>query len=308
MKKIQKFIDFITKEQIIFKIGKASFLYYGLIISITLFFGYFFGTIFLQIFQINFNIIPFWIVFSIPSVIIFSRLLPLILSPREFISNPKGTFNKKWFSYFGGFIGFMVSSFLVVWYFKGSFLRFSDALVLALPFAHMFGRLASINYGCCGIGLEKKSKKGLHFFYRLKNKSFVPIHLYEIGLNFILGIILVSLLFFVNIHGLISGVYLVGYALIRIVLEPLRLEDQKILFGKYSLYQIILAISFISAGIIYFVLAFTKKVLIVLNFNVEYIFNSLAFIPLIFLMSVVAFICFGMKFEDEKDIKQGRSC
>jgi len=303
---LQRFLNFFTKKQVLFRIGDIVFLYYGLIIAVTMFFAYLIGGVVLQSFSVEAWIMPYLIVFTIPLIPVFSRMIPLLLYPIDFLKNPRKTFRNNWFSYLGGFIGFWIGYGSLIAFFGLDLLRLSDAIFLLLPFAHALGRLASINYGCCGLGVEDKKTKGLYFCYNnpdamvsevlnMKNKRLVPVHLYEMLLNFALGFLMIFVLFSVETHGFVSGIYLVGYGLIRFYLEPQRLEDKKILFRKYSLYQILLTLIFVGFGVVFFVLAFSSDTQIILSFSFDYIYNSLKNIPIIFLMSVVAFVLFGMR-------------
>ena len=217
----------------------------------------------------------------------------------------KKALKNNWFSFLGGFLGFWFGCLPIVLYYDVSILRFSDALLLGLPFSHFFGRLACINQGCCS-GKVKNSEKGIYFsynksfnravdFYGLKNRRIVPVHLYEMGLNFFLGLVLLLILFLVPEHGWISMTYFFGYGLIRLGLDPLRAEEKKFLFNKYSLYLVLLVLIFFIFGFCYFCAVLNNNVLVTINWNSQYLFNIFYLLPLIFIMSLIAFFCFGFQ-------------
>jgi phosphatidylglycerol:prolipoprotein diacylglycerol transferase len=289
-----------------FQFGNFVFLYYGLIVAVSMLFAYFIGSLLLQVFQVDPIGIPYWVVITIPTIAIGSRVFPPLLNFRKFFKNPKAVFQEKWFTYLGGFYGLFLGWMIIGWYldFWEYTLNISDALMLFLPLSHILGRFACVNYGCCN-GKIKTSEKGLYFSYKgimaravkqfnLKDARICPVHLYEMLLNFCLAILLFVIFLNVDTHGWISGTYLIGYALIRLILEPYR-GSKKVLFGKYSLYQIWLTVSFVLFGIGYYFLAWVLKVPIVVDFKMEYFYVSLSFLPLIFVMCVLAFFMFGTR-------------
>ena len=314
---IQKIINFLSKNPVVARFGNYMLLTYGLIIAITMFLGYFLGSISLQVFQIDSKILFWWIIISIPCLIFFSRAVPLLLRLKTFAKNPKELINSTWFTFLGGFLGFWFSCFFLVLNFKVSVLRFSDALLMFLPFFHAIGRIACINYGCCSSVIKKESS-GIYFLYKnsvaratrffsMKGKKIYPVHVYEILWNFIIGILLVSMLFFVRYSGIISAVYFFSYGFLRIILEPKRGEDKKIFLG-YSLYQILLTSIFWIYGFSYLVAAIISKVLIVFNFKIQYLLNSLSLIPLMAIMCFIAFIIFGLNKIEKEGCKYHSQC
>jgi len=231
------------------------------------FVGFLLGVLSLQSFQIytkNF----------VMALIILSALFVCIFSE-------KITFNK-WFTYFGAFVGFMLALILLSFFYSVPLLILCDSLFIILPFMQAFGRLASINNGCCS------SNYGVY-----KNKI-VPVHAYEIFFNLILGGFMILLLFYNPYMGVVSSVYLLGYGGIRLFIEPYRNEEKKIFLGKYSLYQMLLTFSFWILGVLYLSFSLIYKIPINVLFRWEYLLNAFYFIPLIFIMSLVVFFTFGV--------------
>jgi prolipoprotein diacylglyceryltransferase len=312
MEIIQKIVNKITKKQVLFRLGDYVFLTYGLIIAATMFFAFFLATIILQIFQINQDMIFWWIIITIISTLLGSLVFTLILDFKSVIKDPKNAIHNGWFSFLGGFLGFWFGSLPLVLYYNISILRFSDALLLFLPFFHFFGRFACINNGCCSCRL-KTSHKGLYFSYEseyaravknynLKGRRLCPVHIDEMIANLCLGLFLLFLLFFVSYHGLISVCYFFGYGLIRLILDPKRAEEKKVLFGKFSLYLILLVLIYFSFGFSYLYAFLNNSVPIEIHFETQYILNSLYFIPIILIMSIISFFFYSTN-KYEKDTK-----
>jgi len=267
MKFIQKSINFLTRKQVFFETKNFKFIYYGLIIAIAIFIGFFLGSLSLQIFQVYNE--TFFIALTISSVVfvcLFSEKITL----------------NKWFTYLGGFIGFMIPFSLLSWYYNMTFLVLCDSLVIILPFMQAFGRLASVNQGCCS------SNFGVH------GNKIIPVHAYEIFSNIFLGGFMILLLFYQPYAGLVSFVYGLGYGGIRLIIEPYRNEEKKIFLGKYSLYQVLLTSLFWGLAFIYLYFSIISKEAFNMIFKIEYLMNSLSLLPLIFIMSLVAFITFGV--------------
>lgn len=300
-----------------FRFGNFVFLFYGLIVAGSFLFAYTVGSLLLQMFQIKSEAILLWIVITIPTIAICSRAFPLLLNFGKFIRNPRAVFRAKWFTYLGGFYGLFLGWMIIGFYFGEweKALAISDALMLFLPLSHIFGRFACINYGCC-TGKVKNGGRGLYFSYRgmmaravkqfgLKDIRVCPVHLYEMILNFCLCIILVILFFNVNTYGWIAGTYMLGYALIRLVLEPYR-GSKKVLFGKYSLYQIWLTVTFVLFGVGYYILAWLWNIPFIVDFKLEYVWTSLSFVPIILGMCVLAFFMFGIRHIDSGELPPNR--
>lgn len=281
--------------------------------GLTFFFGYFFVSISLQVFQVDKEVLPLWILFTMPCTVFGSKLFTPLLAWKEFVKEPKKIWKKKWFSFFGGFAGLWFSCLVIVKYYNIPILQFSDALLLFLPLAHSFGRIACINHGCCSCK-PKKKQEGLHFsysdelskavkHYNLKGVKLCPVHLYEMGLNLLLVFISLYLFLTIESHGWISATYFFGYGIIRFALEPFRAEEEKILLGKYSLYQMVLTFTFFAFGIFYLFLMINFPMEMSVNFHQEYLINSLMLLPEIFIMALLSSLVFGL----EKREKNGKT-
>ncbi|MDP2925058.1 MAG: prolipoprotein diacylglyceryl transferase [Nanoarchaeota archaeon] len=319
MNLIQKYIDFFIKRPIVISFGRYVLLSYGLIIAITMFFGYFTASLMLQIFQVNNGVTKSVILITIPSLIILSRILPLF-SDSNLFKKPGQAFKNQWYTYLGGFLGIWISGLFIVIYFKESILRSSDSLFLISPLFHAIGRTACINYGCCSIKVKEENEKTRFYFlysnpitravrfFNMKNQKIYPVHIYEMFGNVLISFLLVILLFFVHYHGIISATYLFSYGLLRLILEPKRNEVKKIFLAKYSFYQLILTALLWIMGIGYLIATFTYKVPIIMIFNKGYIAYSLSLIPILLPMCILAFVLFGVNKIENKKCKFHAQC
>lgn len=104
----------------------------------------------------------------------------------------------------GAIVGGMVTAYLYCLINKLSFLSTLDDLILGLPVAQAIGRLGNFVNG------------------ELYGKNGEPLFAYEAVLNFVLFVILWQVSKKLTRRGALSGVYLIGYGLIRITLEGLR--------------------------------------------------------------------------------------
>jgi phosphatidylglycerol---prolipoprotein diacylglyceryl transferase len=153
-------------------------------------------------------------------------------------------------SYHGGLIGVIVATWIFLKKNKVDFWDFSDVIVPCFPLAYMFGRLGNfINNEL--YGRETDSIFGMYFRGggdRLRH----PSQLYEAFFEgFVLFIIFWLLRNRRGLKGLFLGLYIVGYAIARFVVEYWRLPDEHIgfVFGSFSMGQI-LSVFMIFLGVI----------------------------------------------------------
>lgn len=105
-----------------------------------------------------------------------------------------------WGAISGGLIGLLLFCYLK----KQKFVELSDVLVVGIPLAQMIGRIGNYING------------------ELVGKNGEPLFAYEGFLNLILFFVLWKISRKNTKKGFVSGVYLVGYGVIRILLENLR--------------------------------------------------------------------------------------
>jgi phosphatidylglycerol:prolipoprotein diacylglycerol transferase len=105
-----------------------------------------------------------------------------------------------WGAIGGGALGLLIFCYLN----KLRFIKMADILVVGIPLAQTIGRLGNFING------------------ELYGKNGEPLFAYEGGLNLILFLILWKVSRRQNRVGVISGMYFVGYGVIRILLENMR--------------------------------------------------------------------------------------
>ena len=156
------------------------------------------------------------------------------------------------------------------------FLELSDLLAAVLPLGHFFGRIGCFLNGCCH-GRVSHSALAVTFpahspawYLQVYNQELaadaphslpvLPTQLFESGANLLLFVLLV-LLYRRHHHrsGVVTAAYLMAYALIRFLVEPLR-GDLRMNVGYWSIAQFISILLFISgAGLLAWKLCLTPK-------------------------------------------------
>ena len=190
-------------------------------------------------------------------------------------------------SYHGGLIGALLGLIIYIKSKKLSFYKIADLLVAGIPLGYTFGRLGNFINGELW-GRVTSVKWGMVFPYapglstklkwvrNLADKTGIPItgqstvnlprHPSQLYEAFFEGIFLWALIWFVfrnrkKFDGFLLSVYLVGYGLIRFIIEFFRQPDSDIGFIilKFSMGQILSSLMIVLGIIIYF-LAKNQKV------------------------------------------------
>lgn len=137
--------------------------------------------------------------------------------------------------------GAIIAGVLTLYFFskkyKFSFLKLCDIYAVSLPLAQSIGRWGNyINSEAFGKPTEYFLKLYIAPYFRpleYENyKYFHPTFLYESILDLLLFFVLYKLI--IKKHknaGFISGIYLISYAVIRSLIEPLRLDCTSFLFN-----------------------------------------------------------------------------
>ncbi|HSV95088.1 MAG TPA: prolipoprotein diacylglyceryl transferase [Spirochaetia bacterium] len=126
----------------------------------------------------------------------------------------------------GAIVGGVIGLLSYCYFNKLNFLEYFDVCINGLPLAQAIGRIGNYANG------ELYGKKG------------EPLYAYEAALNLILFFVMNKIPLRYKKRGVVSGVYLVGYGIIRIVLENFRPEE-----NIWSLSGIPVAILFSIAAI-----------------------------------------------------------
>ena len=206
-----------------------------------------------------------WIVWAILGVIIGGRLgYVLFYNFSFYISHPTQIL-AVWqggMSFHGGLIGAIGSMYLFCRKYKIQFFRLMDVLAISAPIGLFFGRIANF------INMELYGRvTNSNYGFIFPNIDYQPRHpsqLYEAALE---GLVLFAVLFLLNkysnirkIPGILSGLFLIGYASARASLEQFREPDEQIgfLFGNITMGQI-LSLPIFIAGLIIIIAALRRS-------------------------------------------------
>lgn len=145
-------------------------------------------------------------------------------------------------SFHGGFIGVILA---LLWWTrkrKQSFWKIADMMALAVPITLFFGRLGNFFTGEL-YGRLTERPWGMFFQGAFPSNALRhPSELYE---AFLEGILLFLILIFasrkVSFPGMLSGLFIIGYATLRFFVEYFRAPDEHIgfIFGYFTLGQLL---------------------------------------------------------------------
>lgn len=166
-------------------------------------------------------------------------------------------------SFHGGLIGAITAIYLYSRTVKAKFFEFSDILACVTPIGLFFGRLANF----ANSELYGRVTMSVPWAVIFPNGGPMPRHpsqLYEAGFEGLLLFLILFMLWtrsvWVRIRpGFISGLFLVGYAFARLVVENFREPDAQIgfLFARVTMGQM-LTLPMLAAGIVIMVWAAKK--------------------------------------------------
>ena len=163
----------------------------------------------------------------------FLFILHNIEEIKEGIINPFAVWDGG-LAFYGGLIGVLICIFIISKHKKIKFYEISDSVLLALPLIHAIGRIGNFfNYELYG----KPTNLPWGIFIPLQYRDlrytayshFHPVFLYESILNIINFVILLILNKKTKAKGIVTGVYLVNYAIIRLGINMLRIDKEFLL-------------------------------------------------------------------------------
>jgi len=194
------------------------------------------------------------IILLLISALIGARLLFLFHNIEEIkmgIINPFAVWDGG-LAFYGGLIGILICIFFISKHKRLKYFEISDSILLVLPLIHAIGRIGNFfNYELYG----KPTKLPWGIFVPIEYRDpnyitythFHPVFLYESILNIINFVILLLLHKKTKSKGIITGAYLVNYAIIRLGMNMLRI-DKEFIFGIET--SNLLSIIFLFTGII----------------------------------------------------------
>ena len=142
-------------------------------------------------------------------------------------------------AFFGALIGLLITTYLISKKRYLKYFKLTDSILLFLPLIHSIGRLGNFfNYELYG----KPTSKYLGIYipqeYRvspyLNYTHFHPVFLYESVLNLLTFAILTIIKKKYETDGLITGIYLISYSLIRLLMNTLRIDKEYFLIFETS--------------------------------------------------------------------------
>lgn len=194
------------------------------------------------------------IILLLISALIGARLLFLLHNIEEIkmgIINPSAVWDGG-LAFYGGLIGILICIFFISRHKRLKYFKISDSILLVLPLIHAIGRTGNFfNYELYGKPTKLPWGMFIPIEYRDPNyityTHFHPVFLYESILNIINFVILLLLHKKTKSKGIVTGAYLVNYAIIRVGMNMLRI-DKEFIFGIET--SNLLSIIFLFTGII----------------------------------------------------------
>ena len=194
------------------------------------------------------------IILLLISALIGARLLFVLHNIEEIkmgIINPLAVWDGG-LAFYGGLIGILICIFFISKRKRIKYFEISDSILLVLPLIHAIGRIGNFfNYEL--YGKPTKFPWGIFVPVEYRDPNYItythfhPVFLYESILNIINFVILLLLHKKTKSKGIITGAYLVNYAIIRVGMNMLRI-DKEFIFGIET--SNLLSIIFLFTGII----------------------------------------------------------
>lgn len=161
------------------------------------------------------------------SAVVGSRLLFILVNPREYLEHPIRIFyiHEGGLVFLGGLIGVILTVSAYLHYYRMDYLRWADIMFPSVPLGQFLGRIGCFLNGCC-YGLPTEGFPGLVFPAIGDGRHYLPTQLFE---SFACLIIL-GLLLFIDRYkprqGLVFASYISLYSLWRFVIEFFRGDDR----------------------------------------------------------------------------------
>ncbi|MGN0961149.1 MAG: prolipoprotein diacylglyceryl transferase [Christensenellales bacterium] len=141
---------------------------------------------------------------------------------------------------YGGVIGGLLGLIICCLIKKVNIVSTTDAIAPLLSLGQFFGRIGCIFGHCCyGVEVTNKALQWFPIAINISGTYHYATNFYESILNLVLFFVLTTLLRKTKIKGLTTCGYLVGYGVIRFVLEAFRAEEQTLYIGNYPVSQLV---------------------------------------------------------------------
>ncbi|MFZ4395276.1 MAG: prolipoprotein diacylglyceryl transferase [Kiritimatiellia bacterium] len=167
--------------------------------------------------------------------------------------------------FYGGLAGATLALFLFARWRREPFLALADLLLAVLPLGHCFGRIGCFLNGCCHGHISHSWLAVTFPAYSpawtqqvadgdipptaAQSDPVLPTQLIEAAANLLLFLLLYRLYRrHREQYGLVTGTYLMGYAVIRFLIEPLRGDSRLQVAGVWSIGQFISILLFVAGA------------------------------------------------------------
>lgn len=141
---------------------------------------------------------------------------------------------------YGGVIGGLLGLIICCLIKKVNIISTTDIVVPLLSLGQFLGRIGCVFGQCCyGVEVTNKALQWFPVALKIRGDYYYATNLYESILNLVLFFGLTILLRKTKIKGLTTCGYLVGYGLVRFVLEAFRAEEQTLFVGGYPVSQLV---------------------------------------------------------------------
>ena len=215
----------------------------------------------------SFHQVEMLLTFVMLSAILGARVMYIVEHwTAEFAGRPSAIFRLDLggLVYYGGFIGALIPYIVYAVWHRKSFFEMGDVSAAVLPLGQAFGRLGCFMHGCCfgkhtdawlGVSFPQRApawwdqlNAGLISEKASKSLPVIPTQLIESAATLALFALLFTLYpKHYKRRGLISGLYLIGYAVLRFGIEYLR-GDPRAAVGPFSISQAI-SIAIFAGGV-----------------------------------------------------------
>ena len=193
-----------------------------------------------------------------------SKLLFIAVTLKKIIEEniPFAAVLKGGFVFYGGLIGGIIGLLIYTKQYKLKFMEFTDLYACVLPFGHALGRIGCHASGCC-YGIEYDGPFNVVYTESLGltplGTPLFPIQLLEAVILLILFIVLLIVFLKTEKRGLVTGIYLYAYSVLRFILEFFRGDLERGKFMRLSTSQIVSILIIVCLSIIIIVSAKRRK-------------------------------------------------
>jgi prolipoprotein diacylglyceryl transferase len=229
------FRDFHNKT-ILFRVGDWIFVTYGLLAGVAFVVGFTTATWYMAMLGTDpASIAAMFLFFTIPSVLMVSRLTSIMLEWRELFRRPMQTLLKPGYMLHGGIFGGMMAMLAYSLATGVSLPSMLDAAGFAMPLGEAICRLGCYVYGCCwgkptesrfGVAYTSPHSKVVRFRPDLQGVKIHPAQIYALTAHLIQFTVFYALLPYKAFDGMFAALYLITHPIIRFALERFRQDDR----------------------------------------------------------------------------------